>query len=78
MLRTHKEAAGIMIPPMKASSVLALITAIGKVVGRKPEITVTGLRPGEKLVEWITPELSSDNGQQYTEAELIALVKPFV
>jgi len=68
----------VRIPPMKAASVMRIIQAIGELLGKAPEYVVTGLRPGEKIHEFIDEKTSSDMAEQYTDAELLELVRPFV
>lgn len=78
MLRTHAQASGVMIPPMKAATVKRVIEAIAEICHVKPVIKITGLRPGEKIAESITLDLRSDQAAQYTDAELLELLAPFV
>jgi FlaA1/EpsC-like NDP-sugar epimerase len=41
-------------------------------------IKVTGLRRGEKLHEFITEDLCSQTAEQYTDGELVDLLRPYI
>lgn len=69
------------IPPMKAASVLRVAAAVSRAVGVKQyRVNVVGMRPGEKVHEAIQLSaggpLTSDTAEQYTDAELDALIRP--
>lgn len=72
----------VRLPPIKAASVLALVEAIGEVVGVPSYgIKLVGLRPGEKIHEVLRSQHSEDpleslSAEQYTHEELVALVRP--
>jgi len=65
---------------MKAAKMTAVIAAIGSITGKKPKIKVTGLRPGEKLIESIAlddlgNEIDTNSVPRLTKKELIAMIK---
>lgn len=69
----------VMIPPMKAASVLRFAAVVAGLVGVKNyEIEITGKRPGEKIHETVTEGLSSDHAPQYSDAELVDLIQPIL
>jgi UDP-N-acetylglucosamine 4,6-dehydratase/5-epimerase len=84
MLRTYPEEAPLLspaIPPIKAASLVRVIRAVADAIGvQKYDIDLTGVRKGEKLHERLLSELTdpgvnSRDADQYTDAELAALVK---
>jgi UDP-N-acetylglucosamine 4,6-dehydratase len=85
MLSTYKKASTVepMIPEMKSASVMRLANAIAKSMGKERfTINFVGTRPGEKLHECILSShdycLRSDTADQYTDAELVKMVKRVV
>lgn len=82
MLKTYKKASlkEVMIPDMKASTVMALADAVCKAVGQNEyKIEIVGIRPGEKIHECLYSShdlcLRSDTAEKYTHHELIEMVK---
>jgi FlaA1/EpsC-like NDP-sugar epimerase len=70
----------VMIPPMRASTVVRLADAIARFKGVKDyDMEVTGIRDGEKIHEQLESNhdycLRSDNCAQYTDAELDDMVR---
>lgn len=70
----------ILIPPMKASSVLAMAEACAIYLGVKTyKINYTGIRPGEKIHECLYTShdhcLRSDTTKQYSTLELVKLIE---
>ncbi len=64
---------------MKAASVLRLGETVARSLAiRDYEIRVVGIRPGEKLHEAIRSDFTSDEAEQYTDAELDALIGPIL
>lgn len=83
MLKTYVHAScnDVMIPEMKASSVLELAKAVHSVIDAKNgfETAEIGIRPGEKIHECLYSShdhcLRSDTADRYSMDELISLVK---
>lgn len=83
MLETFKNAqrAKAMIPHMKAALVMNLMYALGKVLKCEDvlELKIIGIRSGEKIHECLHSDhdycLRSDTCDQYSEAELINLIR---
>lgn len=68
-----------MVPPMKASSVLALIDALAMHLKIQPyKVEETGIRPGEKIHECLHTShdhcIRSDTAEHYTKPELLDLI----
>lgn len=71
------ETGGLNIPKMKSCYVYEIAETIGSLIGVHAwDVEVTGLRPGEKIHEDITPMLSSKTSGKLTANELIDLIKP--
>lgn len=68
-----------LIPPMKASTVLALANATAHVLDTPCEVNYTGIRAGEKIHECLRTGhdycLTSESCEQYTDKELTELVR---
>lgn len=82
MLNTYKDASPskAMIPPMKASKVTALAAALaGKLNIKDFSVAFVGIRPGEKIHECLESShdacIRSDTCEEYTQAELQALIE---
>ena len=84
MLDTYpKHPTETQIPKMKAAPVMMVIDAIARLLDKPWSFRVIGIRPGEKIHEalWTSHEKcikSSDDDIQYTQDELIELLKPIV
>jgi len=68
------------IPKMKAASLLRMTEAVAEVLGVSDyEVEFTGIRPGEKIHECLYTShdycLTSDKSDQFTDAELVGLVR---
>lgn len=73
----------VQIPEMKAAKVLRLAEAIAKAKGvKKYSVEVVGIRVGEKIHEQLESNhefcLRSDNSPQYSDEELLAMVRAVV
>lgn len=69
----------IKIPKMKAAKVIDVARAIAKKLDIPDfDVEMIGLRPGEKIHESITEELSSYNGPKYSKDELEELIASFI
>ncbi len=76
MIEHHWKANGVMIPPMKAASVLRVIDRIAAHCGLDEyQVKRIGIRPGEKLHETITEGISSDTAEKYSDEELDGLLE---
>lgn len=65
---------GLHIPPMKSANVLKTLKLYAEYKGFLDyEIEEIGLRPGEKLHEDLSPDLSSNKCENFTTTELIDL-----
>jgi len=75
---------GLKIPPMKASPIHQLVTAVARVLNINSYRSIqTGIRPGEKVHECLRTEaegevLYSHSAPQFTEQELVDLISPIV
>ncbi len=89
MLRTFPDAKtdrAMICPNMKAASVLNVVKAVASIVGvPQYRVAPTGVRPGEKLHEVMESRHSasitvpsSDEAEEYTEEELIELLRPIL
>jgi UDP-N-acetylglucosamine 4,6-dehydratase len=70
----------VMIPPMKAASILDLAHATAKAIGvPKYQVQLCGIRPGEKIHETLHSShefcLRSDTAEKFTVPELQAMVE---
>jgi UDP-N-acetylglucosamine 4,6-dehydratase len=71
-----KPKSDVLIPDMKAASVLSLLDAVAKKVGVYDySCKTTGIRPGEKIHETICNGLSSQFADRYTDQELLSLLE---
>lgn len=67
---------GLQIPFMKAASVVRVANAVANKVGVNPyRILHVGVRPGEKLHERLQQGLDSFHCDQYTDQELMEMIK---
>ena len=74
---------GLKIPPMRGCKMTSVASAIALLLGHEYSLRDVGCRPGEKLAECLRMEheggaVFSDNAEQYTESELIELIRPIV
>lgn len=81
MIENYQEAPEhrAMVPPIKAATLLRVVESLARVLGVKDyRVETTGLRGTEKLYEVLESShdrcLRSDTCEQYTDAELDALV----
>jgi FlaA1/EpsC-like NDP-sugar epimerase len=70
-------------PPMKAASVVRVISALATITGVKDyRLEFTGIRAGEKIHETLVSThdfcVRSDTAEQFTDADLICLLGPYV
>lgn len=73
----------VMIPQMKASKVLRLAEAVAKAKGvKKYRVEVIGIRAGEKIHEQLESNhdfcIRSDTAPQYSDEELLAMVRAVI
>ncbi len=89
MLRTFPDARtdrAMICPNMKSASVLNIVKAVASIVGvPQYRVAPTGVRPGEKIHEVMESQHaptvtvpSSDAADEYTEEELIEMLKPIL
>lgn len=78
----NPESCGDFIPPVRGASLLRVVEAVARVIGRPYRITFTGIRGVEKLHECLETShehcVRSDTCPQYSDAELDELVRPIV
>jgi UDP-N-acetylglucosamine 4,6-dehydratase len=82
ILETYKEKSNkVKIPKMKAASILYVLEAVARHLGKEVKGQQIGMRPGEKLHEdiryipkWNTTENSLDS-EHYTHSELDQLIR---
>lgn len=79
MIENYYRHHAVNIPPIKAAPVKSVIAAVAKIVGAtKYDIVSLGIRQGEKIHETLLPGLVSDSSAQYSELELVSLLRPIV
>mgnify|MGYP001569727032 CR=1 FL=1 len=79
MLQDRIFSDGPLIPSMKAASVVRFAAAVARLAGVSDyDIEITGIRPGEKIHESISPGVSSDKAPQYSDIELVELIAPIL
>lgn len=75
---------GLHIFNMKSISIIELGMAISEIIGvKKPNISITGIRPGEKIHEDLIAHhegiyLNSDNSKRYSKKEIFKMLEPLV
>lgn len=70
---------GIQIPPMKSAKVTSIIEVLAEKLGIKEwDYEYIGLRPGEKIHEFIRHDLNSLDAEKYTKDEIFELLKDSV
>lgn len=73
---TLSKAGGLNIPPMKSCEVIQIAETIGAILNIHAfDIKLTGLRPGEKIHEDITSDMSSFNSNRFSGNELLELIR---
>lgn len=82
--KSFQKEGGLFIPEMRACSIELLAESVASIMKIKEYgIINTGIRPGEKLSEWLVSphegsEICSRTSTQFTKKELTALIKPIV